>query len=286
MSYPQRTRAHAESEAPVRIAIGDFARMTHLSIKALRHYHDVGVLVPAAIDPSSGYRFYRTDQVPVAQVVRRFRDLGMPLEDIKAVLRAADPAVRTDIIVAHLNRMQLQLSQIQGAVASLQALLDGPPPPIPVEHRTVPAVAALAIAQRVTMANLELWWAEAFDELHATVRAAGVTAGVGGGLYPGELFEVEVADVVAFLPVASPVSTRSRARMIEIPAAELAVAVHHGPFADLDRTYAAVGTHVGERELGVDGPIREYYLVTAADTPDEFQHRIEVCWPIFQTAAS
>jgi DNA-binding transcriptional MerR regulator len=270
----------------VRIPIGDFARMTHLSIKALRHYHDVGVLVPVEVDPWSGYRFYRTDQVPVAQVVRRFRDLGMPLEDIKAVLRATDPAARTEVIVAHLDRMQLHLSQIQGTVASLRALLDGPPAPIPVEHRTVPAVPALAITDPVTMANLENWWADAFDELHAAVRAAGVTAGVGGGLYPGELFEVEVADVVAFLPVATPVAPRSRVRMIEIPAAELAVAVHHGPFAELDRTYAAVGTHVAERELGIDGPIREYYLVTAADTPDESQHRIEVCWPIFQTVAS
>jgi DNA-binding transcriptional MerR regulator/effector-binding domain-containing protein len=270
----------------VRIAIGDFARMTHLSIKALRHYHDLGVLVPAEVDPSSGYRFYRADQVPVAQVIRRFRDLGMPLEDIRAVLRATDPAARTEVIVRHLDRMQLQLSQIQGTVASLRALLDGSPPPIPVEHRTVPAVAALAIADRVTMANLELWWADAFDELHAAVRAAGVMAGVGGGLYPGELFEVEVADVVAFLPVATPVPTSSRARMVEIPAAELAVAVHHGPFAELDRTYGAVGIHVAERELGIDGPIREYYLVTAADTPDESQHRIEVCWPIFQTVAS
>jgi DNA-binding transcriptional MerR regulator/effector-binding domain-containing protein len=269
----------------VRIAIGDFARMSHLSIKALRHYHDVGVLVPDEVDPLSGYRFYRTDQLPVAQVVRRFRDLGMPLEDIKAVLRASDPAARSEVIVAHLDRMQLHLSQVQDTVASLRALLDGPPPSIPVEHRTVPAVAALAIADRVTMAGLELWWADAFDELHATVRAVGVTAGIGGGLYPGELFEVEVAEVVAFLPVATPVPTRSRARMIEIPAAELAVAVHHGPFADLDRTYAVVGTHVAEREVGIDGPIREYYLVTAADTPDESQHRIEVCWPIFHTVA-
>jgi hypothetical protein len=63
---------------------------------------------------------------------------------------------------------------------------------------------------------------------------------------------------------------------IQIPAAELAVAVHHGPFAELDRTYAAVGAHVAERELGVDGPIREYYLETG----------IEVCWPIFRTSAT
>jgi DNA-binding transcriptional MerR regulator len=268
----------------VRIAIGDFARMTHLSVKALRHYHDVGLLVPAEIDPSSGYRYYRPDQVPVAQVIRRFRDLGMPLEDIRAVLRSTDPAVRTEVIVGHLDRMQTQLSRIHSTVASLRSLLEGPLPPIPVEHRVVPAVPALAIAEQVTMADLEAWWADAFDELHAAVRAAGLTAGIGGGLYPGELFEVEFANVVAFLPVPVPVPAGSRAQMIEVPAAELAVAVHHGPFAELDRTYGAVGIHVAAGELSVDGPIREYYLVTSADTPDESQHRIEVCWPIFQTS--
>lgn len=92
----------------MRIPIGDFARMTHVSIKALRHYHDVGLLVPAEVDPSSGYRFYRADQVPTAQVIRRFRDLGMPLADITAVLHATDPAIRTEVIVAHLSRMQAQ----------------------------------------------------------------------------------------------------------------------------------------------------------------------------------
>jgi DNA-binding transcriptional MerR regulator len=268
----------------VRIAIGDFARMTHLSIKALRHYHHAGVLIPAEIDASSGYRFYRPDQVPAAQLIRRFRDLGMPLADITAILHATDPARRTELLVVHLSRMQTQLSQIQETVTALRALLDGPPPPLPVQHRTVPAVQALAITESVTMTNLEAWWTDAFAELNAKVRAAGITPGAGGGLYPGELFEVEVAEVVVFLPVAAPVPAGPRARMIEVPAAELAVAVHRGPFADLDRTYAEVGLHVAERELGVAGPIREYYLVTAADTPDESQHRIEVCWPIFHTA--
>jgi DNA-binding transcriptional MerR regulator len=267
----------------VRIVIGNFARMTHLSIKALRHYHDLGVLVPAEVDASSGYRYYRPDQVPVAQVIRRFRDLGMPLDEIKAILRATDPATRTEVIIAHLERMQTQLSQIQATVTSLRSLLDGPAPTVPIEHRSVPAVSALAIADRITMTDFEAWWNDAFEELHATVRATGLTAGTAGGLYPGELFEVEVANVVAFLPVPAPIEVRSRARMIEVPAAELAIAVHHGPFAELDRTYAAVGTHVAEGELGVDGPIREYYLVTAADTPDEAKHRTEVCWPIFPT---
>ena len=270
----------------MRIAIGDFARMTHLSIKALRHYHDVGLLEPAEVDPSSGYRFYRADQVPAAQAIRRFRDLGMPLADITAVLHATDPAIRTEVIVAHLSRMQSQLSHTQATVASLQALLQGSSPPIPVHHRTVAEVRALAIAESVTMADLEAWWADAFAELHAKVHAAGVTPGAGGGLYPGDLFEIEVADVVVFLPVPVPIPVGSRARMIEVPAAELAVAVHRGPFADLDQTYAAVGLHVAEGEIGITGPIREYYLVTGADNPDESQHRTEVCWPIFRTAVS
>ena len=94
----------------VRVAIGNFSRMTQLSIKMLRHYHDLGILVPAAVDPVSGYRYYTVDQVPVAQVVRRLRELGMPLTEIKAVLQAADLSSRNDLILAHLARMESQLA--------------------------------------------------------------------------------------------------------------------------------------------------------------------------------
>ena len=45
------------------LTIGDFSRMTFLTVKALRHYHDVGLLEPARTDPSSGYRYYRPEQV-------------------------------------------------------------------------------------------------------------------------------------------------------------------------------------------------------------------------------
>jgi hypothetical protein len=60
----------------VLVPIGDFSRMTHLSVKALRFYHDQGLLEPARIDPQTGYRYYDPGQVPLAQVIRRFRDLA------------------------------------------------------------------------------------------------------------------------------------------------------------------------------------------------------------------
>src|SRR5262249_21981287 len=66
---------------------------------------------------------------------------------------------------------------------------------------------------------------------------------------------------------------------------ELAVAVHRGPFSDLDKTYGALGGLVAERAIGVDGPIRENYLVTSYDTADEARHQAEVCWPVFLTPA-
>ena len=105
------------------MAIGDFSRATHLSIKTLRHYHRVGLLEPADIDPDTGYRRYTTVQIPTAQVIRRFRDLDMPLDDIRAVLRAPDLRTRNQLISAHLARLEEGLARTQEAVSSLRDLL-------------------------------------------------------------------------------------------------------------------------------------------------------------------
>jgi DNA-binding transcriptional MerR regulator len=151
----------------VRLAIGGFSRMTHLSVKALRHYHDVGLLAPAEIDPASGYRFYEPGQVPIAQVIRRFRDLGMPLDEIREVLQAPDVGARNQVIVAHLERMESQLSVTQSVVASLRSLLERPPAPIAVEHRSVGPLLALAIGEHLSLPDLDPWLDAALRELDA-----------------------------------------------------------------------------------------------------------------------
>jgi DNA-binding transcriptional MerR regulator len=213
----------------VRLAIGDFSRMTHLSVKALRHYHDVGLLTPAEIDPASGYRFYEPGQLPIAQVIRRFRDLGMPLDEIREVLQAPDVGARNQVIVAHLERMESQLAVTQSVVASL---LERPPAPIAVEHRSVGPLLALAITERLSLPDLDPWLDAALRELDAGLAAAaGSPAGPRAALYPAELFELGAGEVVAYLPVAGQVSGGGRARMLEIPPAELAVAVHRGTTA-------------------------------------------------------
>jgi DNA-binding transcriptional MerR regulator/effector-binding domain-containing protein len=271
----------------VRLTIGDFSRMTLVSIKALRHYHEVGLLTPAVVDPASGYRFYEPGQVPTAQVIRRFRDLGMPLEEIRQVLQAPDVQARNQVIVAHMQRMETQLAATQSVVASLRSLLEGPPAPIAVGHRSVGVTRALALRERVSMPDLDEWWTAAFGELDAALAAAGVPpAGPRAALYPAELFQLEVAEVVAYIPVPDGLAAPAGGRVTvqEIPRAELAVAEHRGTLADLDQTYGALGTYVAEREIGVDGPMREHYLVTAFDTDDESRYVTEVGWPVFRTS--
>ena len=172
----------------VLVSIGDFSRMTHLSVKALRFYHDQGLLEPARIDPASGYRFYEPGQVPVAQVIRRFRDLGMPLDQVKAVLQAPDVETRTREIIAHLTAMEARLAEMQMSVASLRALLEGPPVRPVVEFRSIPAAQVVAISETVTAEHAWAWGTGAFEELYGRIEQAGpVAGGPGRGAVPGGL---------------------------------------------------------------------------------------------------
>jgi len=273
------------------LTIGEFSRMTHLSVKALRHYHDMGVLEPAAIDPFTGYRSYDATQVVPAQVIRRLRDLGMPLDSIRSVLVAPDLETRNREIAAHLGRMERQLAQTQASVAGLRALLAGPEVRPAVEYRKIPAVTALAVAQVVSAADLATWGSDALGALSEALATDGVAPGGAtgpfGALFPGDFFELERSEITAFVPVGSrPAGFElpdGNVRLLEIPAVEAAIAVHEGPLDDIDRTYGALGTVVAERAIGVDGPIREYYLIGFPETEDESKHRTEVAWPVFLT---
>ena len=111
---------------PALLTIGEFSRASYLTVKTLRHYHDVGLLEPAQVDDWSGYRYYRADQIETAQTIRRLRELEMPVEQVKGVLHAADAGERNALIAAHLERMEQQLERTTAAVASLRALLQEP----------------------------------------------------------------------------------------------------------------------------------------------------------------
>jgi DNA-binding transcriptional MerR regulator len=269
---------------PGSLTIGDFSRATFLSVKTLRHYHRVGLLEPNDVDPGTGYRRYASNQIPTAQVIRRFRDLDMPLEDIGSVLRAPDQATRSQLIASHLTRLEQSLAETQRAVVSLRDLLEHPSPPAAVEHRRIPATPAAAITATLDAGDLAPWYQGAVGEIHATLSAQGIApGGPAGAIYANELFSEERGEATVFLPADGEIRPVGRVGRFTAPPVELAVVTHTGSHADVDRSYGALATYVSEHTLAIEGPVREYYLVGRHDTEDEQAWRTEIGWPIFDT---
>ena len=128
------------------VSVGRFATMTHLSVKTLRHHHQVGLLEPAQVDPHTGYRYYELEQLPTAQLIRRLRDLRMPVADVRAVLVASSPSERDTLIAAHIDHLEAELASTQAAVHSLRALLEcAPGQQHPVHRRAESSFPVLAI---------------------------------------------------------------------------------------------------------------------------------------------
>ena len=69
-------------------------------------------------------------------------------------------------------------------------------------------------------------------------------------------------------------------RPVRLPGGRFAVTVHAGPYAELDRSYAALGAHVAERATAAPGPIREIYLTPPEHAEDPTALRTQVCWPV------
>lgn len=261
------------------MAIGDFSRATHLSVKALRHYHDVELLSPLEVNRRTGYRFYGTDQIKDAQVIRHLRKLEMPVEEVKAVLRASGQVERDEIVIAHLERMEAQLESTRQTVSLLRAML-GPATPISVEHRSVPIILAAAVTETVQLNVINAWWSEAFEEIYGVLRAAEQEpAGPGGGIYSTELFTDEIGESTIYVPISKRIEPSRRVQLIEIPAANLAVVVHSGALAAAGPSYAALGKYVAENALGAAGPIRERYVEVRGPSTNDTA-LTEICWPI------
>ncbi|WAZ26326.1 MerR family transcriptional regulator [Streptomyces cinnabarinus] len=108
-------------------SIGEMARDSGLGVSALRFYDRAGVLVPAWVDPVSGYRWYEPEQLDEARLLARLRRAGMPLADIRLVLASwsgADTDLVRELLKAHLRRLEQGLSDARSEFSALRALLD------------------------------------------------------------------------------------------------------------------------------------------------------------------
>jgi hypothetical protein len=100
------------------------------------------------VDPDTGYRRYLTSQIPRAQMIKRFHELQMPLNEIRQLLASPDGSTRNTIIAAHLRRLEMTWDEL-GALSELRTLLGPPAGPVTISHRHIAPMLGAAIGECV-----------------------------------------------------------------------------------------------------------------------------------------
>ena len=106
------------------LGIGAFAQLSGLTVETLRHYHEVGLLAPAVIDERTGYRRYRLRQLPRARTLAALRDLGVPLEEVDAIVNASDRGLRRARLVEHRRRLTRTAREAAARVDAMDRMIE------------------------------------------------------------------------------------------------------------------------------------------------------------------
>jgi effector-binding domain-containing protein len=265
------------------LPIGRFAKATRLSVKALRHYDELGLLRPAFVDPSSGYRYYRPAQANQAEAIRILRSVEMPLEEIGALLASDGGEPVAERLRRHRERLEARLDEHRRMLAFLQRLLDKEDVmPYEVTVRELPAqpVAATRATSnlREISSAISTGAHKVLDELgRRDLEPAGPLQVV----YHAEqvLDEETAAPIEICFPVTAPFEGSGEVYGTELAAGPAAVTVHRGPYAEIGPAYHTVSGWVQDHGHELAGGPREVYLNDPREVA-EGDLLTEVRWPI------
>ena len=270
--------------------IGVFARATRLSIRALRNYDRLGLLSPARVDPDSGYRRYAVDQFPRAGLIRRLRELEVPLSDIAEILAAQTPEEVHAAVERHRVRVTAKAARLNRIAEVLGTVLDDPARTsgwLHVYERRRDAQPTARIVLRTALSALADTLGPAFAELYAQLGAQRIAAaGPAGSRYLSEDGDGDAAelDVELFVPVGRRPRPDGRVTAGELSGCLLAATVHEGGYDRIDSAYTSLGRWIAEHHQALAGPAEELYLVPPGPGVPPAALRTEVAWPVTATA--
>lgn len=242
---------------------GAFAKEARLSLKALRLYADLGLLVPVQTDPQSGYHLYAPEQVPRARRIALLRQLGMPLERIAEVLNQADRDAAL-MIERYWREVEAEIAIKRQLVAYLSEALRGAPEGhYEVRLRDMSAQRTLSLKRPLYLQHLDSFIVKAQSLLVGHLRRAG--ARVEGGLvvtFHGEVNDDSDGPVEVSLAFAGRVPASGELILRSVPAGREAftqVPLDQGRYPQILRAYDAVQAFTRTEGFTRVGPPREVY---------------------------
>lgn len=259
--------------------IGRFSASCRLSIKALRHYADVGLLSPAYVDPHTGYRYYSREQARDAVMIAMLRSLDISIPVVRELLRA-DETKLDALLENETSKLEAELTRKRAALQTIERIRrEGNLMPynVAIRHEHAYSVAIKSIktrAETLLSDSTDLVYtlfdelAEAGREVHDPVMCINETPDAEGAIV-----------VRATVGVTEPFPKLKTATVDRIGATSVAWCEHVGPYEELGLAYHAVFAWMQQYGQQQIGAMREIYLNDPADTPPE-SLRTEVMVPI------
>lgn len=266
------------------LQIGVFSRLSRISVRMLRHYAEHGLLLPAWVDPASGYRYYHADQLRIAGRITALRDIGLPVVEMAAVLDSFTDADRLSTMLAeHRGRLHQQRTQASERLAALDRLIhtvEAPEMTIDIRTLTLPAMTIAAVRDVIPNYPAEpLLW----QRLMPQVMSAGVGLGElsGATFYDADYQDTDV-DVEAWMQIQAPFEATPPVGCRTIPEQRIVQATLYGSYDGMAEVSAALGGYIAEHSL-TTGPMFNIYRVSPAQDPNPENWVTDVCLPIIES---
>lgn len=273
------------------LKIGDFSKLSMISVRMLRHYDENGLLVPVEVDRFSGYRYYSEEQLGLAMRITALRDIGFGVSAIREIIERSDDThyietmyiARREELYREYSRAAAKLSAVTSALESLNAgnhLREENNMNYTVTEKTFPESYAATV--RMTIPSYEhegMIWSVLVSETAGMNIVPADPCLCSVVFHDGEFKETDV-DIEARKTVTGHYPDTEHVKFRTIPAVTCATVVHKGSYAKIGEANAAVAKWVRENGYSFAGNMFNIYYVSPHETsnPDEFV--TEVCYPI------
>ncbi len=267
------------------LKIGEFSKLSRVSVRMLRHYDEIGLLRPAETDRFTDYRYYREDQLPTACRITALKDMGFSLADIVRILEVYDDREQMERFFSARKR---ELEALSHDTAYKLALLDTAMKRLRKEEdmsysvtiRTIPERYAATVHMIIPRYEDEgMVWGTLVQETCRMNLTEADPCLCAMAFLDGE-YKEENVEVMAWKTVKGTYPDTEHVRFLTLPEVTVASCTFQGSYALMTEVYAAVIEWIEENGYETAGPMFNIYHVSPHETqnPDEFV--TEVCYPV------
>ena len=265
------------------LKIGEFSKLSRVSIRMLRHYDDIGLLKPAEIDDFTGYRYYREDQLFTAGRIASLKDMGFPLSDIIKILDSYDDKEKMD---AFLSERQKELAKLSEETEYKLMLLDSARKRLRKEQnmsfdvtvKTIPERYAATVQMVVPHYEDEgMLWGVMMGECKSLIPDDPCLA---AAEFLDDEFKEENVEIVAWMTVKGKYDDTEHVKFKTLSAVKVASCIIKGSYDQMGEAYATVVSWIKANGYRMNGHMFNIYHVSPAQTQNPDEYVTEACFPV------